>query len=231
MSEMSERKHRERKRRIARMLRVLKTMYREPQTELRYRTHFELLVAVILSAQCTDKRVNEVTKTLFRKYKTLDDYIHADPRIFENDIRPTGFYRNKTKNILAGARVVKDTFHGILPKGMDDMLTIPGVGRKTANVVLGNAYGIYPGIAVDTHVRRLALKFDLTDHRDPARIEQDLMDLVPEKDWKWVNNHLVLYGRYVCKAHKHDCTEHPLTRLYPKANMRWPLSRGRPARH
>ena len=208
------------------MIRALKKIYGDTvQTELHYSNNWELLVAVILSAQCTDKRVNEVTKTLFKKYKTLRDYVRADKKMFEQDIKPTGFYRNKAKNILAAAKIMQSTFHGKLPKTMEKMMTIPGVARKTANVVLGNAYDMYDGIAVDTHVRRLARKFDLTDSTNPDRIERDLMELIPKKDWRFVNNHLVLYGRYICKAHRHDCAEHPLTKLYPKAMHVWPRAK------
>jgi len=215
----------ERKTRIAKMLRVLRQMYPDSKTELNYGNNWELLVAVILSAQCTDKRVNEVTETLFEKYRKLDNYIKADLKEFEQDIKSTGFYRNKTKNILAAAKVIKEKFGGGIPKTMEEMLIIPGVARKTANVVLGNAYNIYEGIAVDTHVRRLALKFDLTDHTNPERIERDLMEIIPKKDWLYVNHQLVMYGRYICRAHKHDCSEHPLTKVYPKAANIWPKSK------
>jgi len=222
---MQKAKFDERKKRAKKILRILKKQFPNSKTELNYNNNFELLVAVILSAQCTDKRVNEVTKTLFKKYKTLNDYVKANRSRFEEDIHSTGFFRNKAKNILGAAKVVKDQFGGKIPKTMSEMLTIPGVARKTANVVLGNAYGIYEGIAVDTHVRRLALKFDLTRHKDPVKIEQCLMELIPKKDWKWVNHQMVLYGRYMCPAHKHDCADHPLTKIYPKAAKIWPLSR------
>lgn len=221
---MTPAKKKTRSERMNKILRVLKKLYPDLRTELNYGNNWELLVAVILSAQCTDKRVNEVTKTLFKKYRTLNAYCKADPREFEQDIRSTGFYRNKAKNILAAAKVVKEQFGGAVPKTMEEMLTIPGVARKTANVVLGEAYGIYEGIAVDTHVRRLALKFDLTDHANPVKIEQDLMKITPRKDWKYVNHQMVMYGRYICKAHKHECSEHPLTKIYPKAAKAWPRS-------
>ncbi len=215
----------ERTKRAKKIIKELRTLYPDSKTELNYSTHWELLVAVILSAQCTDKRVNEVTQTLFKKYKTLDEYVDASLSEFEEDIRSTGFYRNKAKNILAAARVVKEDFKGKIPKTIEEMLTIPGVARKTANVVLGNAYGIYEGIAVDTHVRRLALKFDLTDYKDPVRIERDLMEIIPKKDWKYVNHQMVMYGRYICTARPHECKEHPLTKIYPEAAKNWPLSK------
>jgi endonuclease-3 len=220
----NEEKKTERKKRAESMLKILKKLYSGSKTELDYSTNWELLVAVILSAQCTDKRVNEVTKTLFKKYKTLDEYVSANQSEFEQDVRSTGFYRNKAKNILAAAKVVKKDFNGKIPKTIKEMLTIPGVARKTANVVLGNAYGIYEGIAVDTHVRRLAIRFNLTDYKDPIRIERDLMEIIPKKDWQYVNHQMVMYGRYMCLARKHDCSEHPLTKIYPKAMEIWPKS-------
>ncbi|MEX0652378.1 MAG: endonuclease III [Candidatus Paceibacterota bacterium] len=210
--------------RAKKMVTILRRLYPDSKIELNYKNNWELLIAVILSAQCTDKRVNEVTKTLFKKYKKLDDYLTATQEEFEQDIRPTGFFRNKAKNILGAAHVVAHTFNGKIPQTMHEMLTIPGVARKTANVVLGSAYGIYEGIAVDTHVRRLALRLNLTDHKDPVRIEKDLMELIPKKDWQYVNHQMVMYGRYICPARTHDCTEHPLTKLYPQANTIWPLS-------
>lgn len=218
-------KETERKLRAMKLVQKLRMLYPDLKIELNYSNNWELLVAVMLSAQCTDKRVNQVTATLFKKYKTLEDYCTASLREFERDIYSTGFYRNKAKNILAAAKVVKEVFGGKIPKTMEDMLTIPGVARKTANVVLGSAYGIREGIAVDTHVRRLALKFDLTDYKDPVRIERDLMELIPKKDWGFVNHQMVMYGRYICTARSHDCGDHPLTKIWPEAGNRWPKSR------
>ena len=222
---MEKHKRKERQKRAKKIIVMLRKLYPDPNTELNYKSNWELLVAVILSAQCTDKRVNEVTKKLFKKYRTLNAYTKATQKEFEQDIKSTGFYRNKAKNILAAARRVSEEFRGKLPKTISEMITIPGVGRKTANVVLSHAYGIIEGIAVDTHVRRLALRFDLTDYKDPIRIERDLMEILPKKDWQYVNNQMVMYGRYVCKARKHDCSEHPLTNMYPKANSIWPRSK------
>ncbi len=187
----------------------LKELFPNARIVLRYRNNWELLVAVILSSQCTDKKVNEVTAKLFQKYKTLADYVKADPKEFEQDIRPTGFFRNKTKNILAAARMVQEKFGGKMPKTMEAMLTIPGVARKTANVVLGNAYGIVEGIAVDTHVIRLSQKLGLTNHADPVKIEQDLMKLLPKKEWFNFTYRLISYGRKFCPARNHDCSKHP----------------------
>ena len=218
-------KLKERMRRIRRMLRMLKRLFPDAGMVLNYQNDWELLVAVILSAQCTDKMVNKVTERLFKKYPTLQDYVDANPKEFEQDIRSTGFYRNKAKNILAAARIIHETFHGKIPSTMADMLTIPGVARKTANVVLGNAHGVVEGIAVDTHVRRLCLKFDLTDHKDPKKIEQDLMRMVSKKDWFLLTYLFIEYGRNICPARKHACQDHPLTKLYPSAADQWPMSK------
>lgn len=212
----------ERKKRAMRILRTLMSLFPDAKMVLRYGNNWELLVAVELSAQCTDKMVNKVTEKLFKKYRTLDDYVHADPKEFERDIHSTGFYRNKTKNILAAAKMVKEKFRGKIPRTMEEMLTIPGVARKTANVVLGNAYGVVEGIAVDTHVRRLSIKLGLTTHRNPEKIEKDLMMLIPKKDWSKFTYLLIDYGRAVCPARKHKCEDHSLTKVYPKAAKIWP---------
>src|SRR3989344_3200605 len=156
----------ERKQRAAKVVKKLKKLFHRAKMMLNYRNNWELLVAVMLSAQCTDKMVNKVTEKLFKKYRTLDDYIKANPRIFEKDIRSTGFYRNKTKNILSAAKILKEKFNEKVPWTMDEILTIPGVARKTANVVLGNAYGVVEGIAVDTHVRRLSRVLELSRETD-----------------------------------------------------------------
>lgn len=161
-------------------------------------------MAVELSAQCTDKKVNEVTARLFKKYKTLGDYLRVAPRQFEKDIFQTGFYRSKTKNILAAAKLVQSMFHGRVPATMDELLLIPGVGRKTANVILGHAYGVVEGVVVDTHVRRLARQLGLSRHGDPEKIERDLMALFPKKEWFAVSRLLIAYGRAWCPARSHD---------------------------
>ena len=171
---------------------------------LTFHNEWELLVAVQLSAQCTDKKVNEITPALFARYPTLDDYVRADPREFEQMIFQSGFYRNKTKNILAAARMVKQEFHGTLPRTMKEILRIPGVARKTANVVLGNAHGVVEGIAVDTHVKRLARVLGLTDETSPDKIERDLMEMFPQKDWFRITYLLIEYGRKYCPARKHQ---------------------------
>jgi endonuclease-3 len=199
------------KQRVEKIIAKLKKLFPRAGMILKHGNSWELLVAVELSAQCTDKKVNEVTAHLFKKYKTLDDYLKAKPREFEKDIFQTGFYKNKTKNILAAAKLVKEKFGGKLPKSISAMLTIPGVGRKTANVVLGNAYGIVEGIAVDTHVGRLARVLGLSRHTDPNKVEQDLMKIVPKKDWFKFTYLLIEYGRNYCPARPHKHDECPLT--------------------
>lgn len=202
-----------RRKKVSKILKNLKKLFPDAKIVLNYSNNWELLVAVVLSAQCTDKKVNEVTANLFKKYRTLNDYASANPREFEKDIRSTGFYRNKAKSILAAAKVVKEKFHGRLPKTMAEMLTIPGIGRKSANVILGNAYGVVEGIAVDTHVRRLSKLLGLTKYTDPNRIEHDLMQIVPRKDWFKITYLLIDYGRKYCPARSHDHKNCPLSKL------------------
>lgn len=207
------------------ILRRLRRVYPHAQMILRYSNHWELLVAVVLSAQCTDVMVNKVTARLFKKYRALDDYVHADPREFEQDIRSTGFYRNKTKHVLAAARLVKERFGGRVPSTMDELLQIPGVARKTANIILGNAFGIVEGIAVDTHVTRLSTRLGLTDHHSPEKIEQDLMKALPQKDWFHATYLLIDHGRAVCKAQRPQCDRCPLSDVCPSA-FQFPQFRG-----
>lgn len=171
-------------------------------------------MAVVLSAQCTDKKVNEVTARLFKKYPKLEDYVKARRGEFEKDIRATGFYKNKAKNILAAAKVVKGKFGGGLPHTMAEMLTIPGIGRKSANVILGNAYGVVEGIAVDTHVRRLAQKLGLSKHSDPEKIEKDLMKLFSKGEWFNLTYRLIDYGRKYCSAKDKKHLNCPLKKFY-----------------
>ncbi len=204
---------------------VLRKLYKEPKIALNFSNTWELLVAVALSAQCTDERVNKVTKDLFANYPTIRDYAEASQGEMEKAVFQCGFYRNKAKNIRGAAKKVLEDFAGEVPKTMDELTTIPGVARKTANVILSNAYGIAEGIAVDTHVRRFAIRFDLTDYKDPIRIEKDLMEIMPKSEWWGFNHRLVHYGRDYCPARKHDCEAHPLTKIYPKANEIWPKAR------
>lgn len=222
---MNPRKRAVRKVRVAKMNRILEALYPNAKIALNFENEWECLVAVELSAQCTDERVNLVTKMLFKKYTTLDDYVRAVPSEFEKDIFSCGFYKNKTKNILAATRMVKEEFGGTLPHTMEEMLRIPGVARKTANVLLSTLFNISEGIAVDTHVRRFAIRYDLTDYKDPVRIERDLMELMPQNMWWGFNHRLVHYGRDYCGARKHPCQNHPLTAVFKGANERWPRAR------
>jgi len=224
-SYISKEKLASRKKRIRAMLKTLSGLYPHTTMALKYSTDWELLVAVILSAQCTDARVNMVTRKLFQKYKTIDDYLNASPSEFEQDIHSTGFFRNKARNILAAARVVRDDFGGSIPATMDEILTIPGVARKTANVVLGIVHKVHEGIAVDTHVRRFAIRFDLSDFVDPVRIEKDLMLITPRDMWPRLTYLFIEYGRNICPARRHDCAAHPLTLIYPPAGNIWPRAK------
>ncbi len=219
---MTEKKRKERGRRVKRMNAILQRLYPAPKIALRYTDTWELLVAVMLSAQCTDARVNQVTKTLFQKYCTIGAYRDAPQAEMERAVFSCGFYRNKAKNIrAAAARILKD-FKGEVPSTMAELVTIPGVARKTANVVLSNAYNTHEGIAVDTHVRRFAIRFDLSDYKDPKRIERDLMEIMPKSEWWNFNHRLVQYGRDYCPARKHACEKHPLTKIYSHACDVWP---------
>ena len=211
--------------RARKMNHVLDTLYPQASIALTYSNHLELLIAVILSAQCTDKRVNMITEVLFKKYPTLDHYVQANPKIFENDIHSCGFFRNKTKNILGAAKTIKERFAGEVPNTMRDLLLLPGVARKTANVVLSNAFGKTEGIAVDTHVRRFSIRFNLSDYKDPIKIEKDLLLLFSKKDWNTITYRFIEYGRNICPARKHECLLHPLTRIYPHAAMVWPKAK------
>ena len=204
---------------------ILQKLYPEAVIALHYTTDFECLVAVQLSAQCTDKRVNIVTQKLFKKYTSIAAYANAKQSEMEKDVFQCGFYKNKARNIIAAAKMVEDHFDGELPRTLAEMVTIPGVARKTANVVLSTLYGVTEGIAVDTHVRRFAIRFDLSDYTDPIHIERDLMEIMPKTLWWGFNHRLVNYGRDFCPAHKHECTEHPLTPTYPKANTIWPKAK------
>lgn len=222
---MTPEKLQERKARAKKIVSYLKREYPEPKSELNYTTPFQLVAAVVLSAQCTDKKVNAVTETLWKKYQTVADFADADLATFTKEISAITFYQNKAKFILAAAQKIRDEFGGEVPKTEQELITLPGVAYKTAHVVLGELYGLWEGIPTDTHVRRFALRFDLTDNTDLKKISKDLETLVPKEDWKYVNNGFVLYGRYVCNAFPHDCLAHPLTKLYPEATTRWPKAK------
>lgn len=212
----------ERKARVKKIVAALKKMYPVPKTELRYSTPFQLVVAVMLSAQCTDKLVNRVTHELFKKYKNPKDFAEADPQEFEKAIGSVSFFRTKARHIRATAHILNDKYAGNIPRTEKELTKLPGIAYKTAHVVLGELYGDYEGIPTDTHVKRFAKRFDLVDQEDLTKISKELEALVPKKDWQYVNNGLVLYGRYVCKARPHDCTSHRLTKIWPPALKRWP---------
>ena len=207
----------ERRVRIAKLDRALKKLFPRAKIELKFKNPLQLLVAVQLSAQCTDKMVNKVTEKLFKKYKTLDDYVKAKPEEFEKDIHSTGFYRNKTKNMLAAAKMIKQKFNGRVPKTIEQILLLPGVARKTATVVLSEGFGVVAGITVDTHVIRFAQRFELSDYKNPVRIEQDLMTLLPKKEWRNFTHRVIHYGRYLAPAKPYDTSKDPLIKIYPRA--------------
>jgi endonuclease-3 len=207
----------ERKARVLKIIGLLEREYPGAKTALHYSSPLEILVATVLSAQCTDKRVNIVTKSLFKKYRTAEDYANADLAELEQDIRSTGFYRNKAKNIKNAGRMLIERFDSQVPDTMEQILELPGVARKTANIVLSNAYGIIAGIAVDTHVRRLSKRLGLTENTNPDKIERDLMQTVPRSHWKRITNLLISHGRTVCTARKPKCDSCTLNRLCPSA--------------
>lgn len=189
------------KERVKNIFEILDPLYTPEKTALKYRTPFQLLISTILSAQCTDERVNEVTKTLFKKYRQVQDYINAPITQLEEDIRPTGFFRNKAKSIKGCCQGLVDLYEGEVPSTIEEMTKLPGVGRKTANVVLGAAFDV-PGVVVDTHVKRLALRLGLSENQDPDRIEKDIEKLLPKERWRRFSDILIYHGREVCKARK-----------------------------
>ena len=210
-----------RKKRIQKLDRALKKLFPEAGIELKFKNPLQLLVAVQLSAQCTDKVVNRITEKLFKKYKTLSDYLEAKPREFEQDIRSCGYYRSKTKNILGAVKMIKKDFDGKVPNTIEKMLKLPGVARKTATVVLCEAYGVIAGITVDTHVIRFVQRFDLSDHKNPVKIERDLMELLPKKEWPRFTHRVIHYGRYLAPARRYDTTKDLLVKIYPQAAKRF----------
>lgn len=196
----------------------LRRMYPGAKCSLNFTTSLELLVATQLSAQCTDERVNSVTGDLFKKYRAVEDYATVSQEELEQDIKPTGFYRNKARNIRAAARRLITQYNGEIPHTMPDILTLPGVARKTANVVLGNAFGIVEGVVVDTHVGRLSRRFGWTGSEEPVKVEQDLMRILPQKDWLDASHLMIYHGRALCVARKPLCQQCPLARnLCPSA--------------
>jgi endonuclease-3 len=207
---------------IARIIELLDKEYPKAKGSLRFANPLELLVSTILSAQCTDARVNIVTQQLFKKYKTVMDYAKADIRSFEQDIHSTGFYHNKAKNIIAAAQMIVHEFKGKVPDTMQELIRLPGVARKTANIVLYGAFGRIEGIAVDTHVSRLSQRLGLSFHKDPVKIEQDLMDKLDRNAWGRINYLLVEHGRAVCQAKKPQCLQCVLAKQCPSKNIFFP---------
>jgi endonuclease-3 len=195
----------------------LKAEYPDARTELEWSNPLELLVATILSAQTTDVQVNRVTESLFTKYRTAEDYADSNPDELEENIRPTGFYRNKARSLQGMANALVEEHAGEVPRTMSELVALPGVGRKTANVVLGNAFGTNEGIVVDTHVRRVSGRLGLTESSDPVKIEQELMRSVPEEDWTIFSHLLILHGRRTCKARKPECPNCILNDICPSA--------------
>ncbi|MCK4802087.1 endonuclease III [bacterium] len=200
---------------IDKILLLLKKEYPKAKIVLNFSTSLDILVATVLSAQCTDARVNIVTKSLFKKYRKVQDYAKANLKTFEQEIRPTGFYRNKAKNIISAAQKIVKDFGGKLPDSMDKLLQLPGVARKTANIVLLNGFGKVDGIAVDTHVRRLSQRLGFTKNQDPQKIEQDLMKILDKKEWGKFSYLLIDHGRKICDAKKPKCLECILQKLCP----------------
>jgi endonuclease-3 len=201
--------------RIDEIIEILVTTYPKSKTALTYRNPLQILVATILSAQCTDERVNQITPMLFDKYQSAEDFAMADQLELEDEIRPTGFFRNKSKSIIGAAKKIVEEFSGTVPDNMADLITLPGVARKTANIVLSSGYNIAEGIAVDTHVKRLSGRLGMSQEKDPDKIEKDLLALVPKKHWLDFNYMLVNHGRQVCQARKPRCSECPLSHLCP----------------
>ncbi len=193
--------------RVAAILAKLDDAYPDANCELRHENPFQLLISTILSAQCTDVRVNQVAETLYKKYPDAKAFAYATPSELEMEIRPTGFFRNKTKSVMGASKAILERFGGEVPRTMEEILTLPGVARKTGNVVLGTAYGITSGIVVDTHVLRLSERLDLTRNDDPKKVEQDLMQVIPREKWIQFSHQLIWHGRRVCHARKPKCTE------------------------
>jgi endonuclease III len=202
---------------VAEVIRRLKEAYPDARTELDWENPLQLLVATILSAQSTDVRVNGVTKGLFKKYRTAEDYAAADLACLEEEIHPVGFFRNKARSIKGMTRVLAEEHGGEVPRTMRELVALPGVGRKTANVVLGNAYGIDEGVVVDTHVRRLSNRLGLSSEHDPEKIERDLLEVVPEEERTLFSHLLIFHGRRVCKSRKPDCPGCVLNHVCPSA--------------
>jgi endonuclease-3 len=205
------------KQREAKIIELLEKQFPNAKTALNYSNPLEILVATMLSAQTTDERVNLVTQKLFKKYRTPEDYANVDIKELEQDIRSTGFYHNKARNLKNCCQLLIEKYNSQVPKTMEELLELPGVARKTANIVLYNAYGVISGIAVDTHVRRVSQRLGLTEHNDPAKIEQDLMQITPKDKWMKLTDLLIFHGRQVCMARKPKCKTCVLNKICPSA--------------
>ena len=208
------------KARTREVIRRLKRAYPGAKCSLNHSNPFELLIATILSAQCTDERVNIVTADLFRKYRQPEDYLKVPPRELEKDIQSTGFFRNKTRSIQGTAKVLTEQYHGEVPQTMDELLELPGVARKTANVVLGNAFDIHAGVVVDTHVTRLSHRLGFTQQKSAEKIEQDLIPIVPKKDWVIFPHLMIYHGRKICKARNPLCAECAIEKQCPSSYLK-----------
>ncbi|HEX2270975.1 MAG TPA: endonuclease III [Pyrinomonadaceae bacterium] len=206
--------------RVREVIRRLKRAYPDAKCSLNHSNPFELLIATILSAQSTDERVNIVTADLFRKYRKPEDYLKVSPHELEKDIHSTGFFRNKTKSIQGTAKVLMEQYGGDVPQTMEELLELPGVARKTANVVLGNAFDIKAGVVVDTHVTRLSHRLDFTQQKTAEKIEQDLIPIVPKKDWVIFPHLMIAHGRKICKARTPLCAECPVERQCPSSYLK-----------
>lgn len=205
------------KARALKIIELLEKEHKDAKIALRYSNPLELLVATILSAQATDEQINKITPSLFKKYKKAEDYANVDVKELEQDIKSSGFYHNKARNIKNCCKMLVDKYNSKVPKRMDELLELPGVARKTANIVLTNAYGIVAGVAVDTHVRRLAQRLGLTENDDPNKIEADLMNIIPKEKWMRITDLLIFHGRRVCTAKKPNCAGCVLNKVCPSA--------------
>jgi endonuclease-3 len=210
----------EEKKRVLKIIRLLKKEYPDAKCSLNHSNPLELLLATILSAQCTDVRVNIVTADLFRKYRRLEDYVNVPRLELEADIRSTGFFRNKAKSLQGACKLINEQYGGRVPNTLEELLSLPGVARKTANVVLGNAFGIAAGVVVDTHVGRLSQRLGITDNKQPEKIERDLMEVVPRKEWIDFSHLLIYHGRKVCKARAPQCGDCVVERLCPSSLLK-----------
>jgi endonuclease III len=208
------------KERVRKIIRLLKRAYPDAKCSLNHSNAFELLIATILSAQCTDARVNIVTQDLFRKYRKPEDYLKVSPGELQKDIRTTGFFRNKTKSIQGTAKVLTEQYGGEVPATIEELLELPGVARKTANVVLGNAFGVSAGVVVDTHVTRLSRRLGLTEQKSAEKIEKDLIAIVPKKDWVIFPHLFIAHGRKICKARNPLCAECVIEKLCPSSYLK-----------